>query len=116
MFAWLVELSEFKIQYKPRTTIKAQALADFLVEMVDEHLEAEFPRGTQHVNGASSSKGSGASIILEGDIVVELSVKSEFPISNNQAEYKALITGLLLATNMGASRLTIYSDSQIQMS
>ena len=33
---WSVELSEFDIQYEPRAAIKAQALADFLVEMVDE--------------------------------------------------------------------------------
>ncbi|KAK3001138.1 hypothetical protein RJ639_021971 [Escallonia herrerae] len=29
---WSVELGEFDIQYKPRTIIKAQALADFIVE------------------------------------------------------------------------------------
>lgn len=29
---WLVELSEFDISYQPRITIKAQALADFVVE------------------------------------------------------------------------------------
>ena len=33
---WLVELSEFDIRYEPRAAIKAQTLANFLVEMVDE--------------------------------------------------------------------------------
>ena len=32
LIKWAVELGEFDIAYKPRTTIKAQALADFLVE------------------------------------------------------------------------------------
>ena len=31
----MVELSEHEIEYELRTTIKAQALADFLVEMVE---------------------------------------------------------------------------------
>ncbi|KAL0343681.1 UNVERIFIED_CONTAM: hypothetical protein Sangu_1255500 [Sesamum angustifolium] len=30
---WAVELSEYEISYLPRTTIKAQALADFIFEM-----------------------------------------------------------------------------------
>ena len=29
---WAIELGEFDIKYKPRTAIKAQALADFVVE------------------------------------------------------------------------------------
>ena len=32
MVQWAVELSQFNIDYRPRTTIKAQALADFVVE------------------------------------------------------------------------------------
>ena len=36
MVTWSVELFEFDIRYEFRTAIKAQALVDFLVEMVDE--------------------------------------------------------------------------------
>ena len=32
LLKWAVELSKFDITFKPRTTIKAQALADFIVE------------------------------------------------------------------------------------
>lgn len=39
---WVIELREFNIQYRPRTTIKAQALADFIVEFTTkEHEEVE---------------------------------------------------------------------------
>ena len=50
-------------------------------------------RWTLPVRGASSSKRSGAGVILEkeGEIVVELSIKFDFLVSNNQAEYEALI-------------------------
>ena len=32
MVQWAIELSQFYIEYHPRTAIKAQALADFIVE------------------------------------------------------------------------------------
>lgn len=32
LLKWAVELSEYDIQYKPRTAIKAQVMADFVVE------------------------------------------------------------------------------------
>ena len=32
MIQWAIKLSQFDIEYLPRTAIKAQALADFIVE------------------------------------------------------------------------------------
>ena len=32
MALWAIELSEFNIQYRPRTAIKGQAVADFITE------------------------------------------------------------------------------------
>ena len=45
--------------------------------------------------------------------MVEMSIKFSFPVSNNQAEYEALIADLQLAFDVRVARLTIYSDSQI---
>ena len=66
------------------------------------------------VDGASSTKGCGAGIILEreGDMI-EMSVKFDFSVSNKQAEYEALITRLQLAINVGVTRFTICNDSKI---
>ena len=36
LLKWSIELSEFHIVYKPRMAIKAQALADFVVESTRE--------------------------------------------------------------------------------
>ncbi|KAL0349501.1 UNVERIFIED_CONTAM: hypothetical protein Sradi_4099300 [Sesamum radiatum] len=36
---WTVELSEYNILYLPRTTIKAQALVDFILEMAGIPME-----------------------------------------------------------------------------
>lgn len=47
---------------------------------------------------------------LDGSIIEE-SIVIGFPITNNQAEYEALIEALKLAINMGAKKLDILSDS-----
>ena len=52
----------------------------------------------------------------EGEIILEPSIKLDFPVSINQANYEALIANLRLANNVGAFRLTICNDSQIVMS
>jgi len=41
MVAWSIELSEFGIKYKPKGTIKAQSLANFIVELPPSSLEEE---------------------------------------------------------------------------
>lgn len=41
MVQWVIELNQFDIEYKPRTTIKAQVLVDFIEEFtVPEDEEA----------------------------------------------------------------------------
>jgi len=39
MVQWTVELSQFDIEYRLRTTIKAQALADFIAEFTFPNLD-----------------------------------------------------------------------------
>ena len=58
-----------------------------------------------HVDGASSSKGSEVEVKLEKEreIVVKLSIKFDFPILNNQAEYEAPIARLRLANDVRAT-------------
>ncbi|XP_024178253.1 uncharacterized protein Mb2253c-like [Rosa chinensis] len=68
-----------------------------------------------HVDGSSKNKFSGAGMILtdpEGHIYV-YALKFKFKTSNNTAEYEALITGILLAKELGVKNLKIFSDSQL---
>ncbi|XP_015965196.1 uncharacterized protein LOC107488920 [Arachis duranensis] len=90
-------------------------MADFLVEVAGDPTEETRTQWKLHVDGASNQTSGGAGIILESPagVVYEQSIKFEFPISNNQAEYEALIGGLALATEVGATRLEICSDSQV---
>nr|XP_025617051.1 uncharacterized protein LOC112709377 [Arachis hypogaea] len=115
MMTWSIELSQYDIRYEPRQAIKAQAMADFLVEVAGDLVEDTNTRWKLHVDGASNQTFGGAGIILESPagVVYEQSIKFDFPVLNNQAEYEALIGGLTLAAEVGATRLEICSDSQI---
>ncbi|XP_057763544.1 uncharacterized protein LOC130983889 [Arachis stenosperma] len=115
LYLYLAITSEALAAVLPRQAIKAQAMADFLVEVTGDPGENMGTRWKLHVDGASNQTFGGAGIILESPIgvVYEQSVRFEFTISNNQAEYEALIGGLALAAEVGARRLDICSDSQV---
>ncbi|XP_016199941.1 uncharacterized protein LOC107640950 [Arachis ipaensis] len=115
MMAWAIELSQYDLQYEPRHAIKAQAMADFLVEVTRDHPEKPNIRWKLHVDGASNQTFGGAGIILESPTgaVYEQSIKFDFPVSNNQAEYEALLGGLQLAKEVGATTIEVCNDSQI---
>lgn len=88
---WSLELFEFNIRYESRQVLKAQALANFIAEMAFTELSVNDARKwIIYVDGASSSTGSGAGIILENKegTFIEVSLSLSFPTSNNQAEYR----------------------------
>ena len=64
MLKWSLELSEFDIQYESMKALKTQALADFVAEMTSPGDPDGSRRWTIFVDGASSTTGSGTSIIL----------------------------------------------------
>ncbi|XP_052185282.1 uncharacterized protein LOC127796919 [Diospyros lotus] len=114
---WSIELSEYDIQYHPRQAIKGQALADFIVECTPskEAKEKSITEWLLFVDGAASSQGSGAGIVLippEGESL-EYSLRFAFPSSNNVAEYEALIASLRLARKLEVAQLIAHSDSQL---
>lgn len=70
---------------------------------------------TIFIDGASSSSGSRAGIILKNGerLIIKVSLILSFPTSNNQAEYRAFLVGLRLVEYLGAREVTIYTDSQL---
>ena len=57
MFQWAIKLSQFDIEYHPRTAIKAQALVDFIAEFTlpyEDSLTNETERWTIQTNGSSA--------------------------------------------------------------
>jgi ribonuclease HI len=120
LIQWSIEFSEFDIDYRPRTTIKAQALADFIAEFTTKNNEPkeddeQTSRWTAHIDGLSTKNAGRIGIILEsleGDII-KRAVRLQYTTTNNEAEYEAFLTGLKLAKILGATELDIRSDSQL---
>ncbi|KAL0399982.1 UNVERIFIED_CONTAM: Ribonuclease HI [Sesamum radiatum] len=68
-----------------------------------------------HVDGSSTTQGSGAGIVIttpQGEDL-EFAIKFGFKASNNEVEYEALVIDMRMAHETGARRLLAYSDSQL---
>lgn len=98
-----VELSEYNIWY----VVKGK-----LSSLIQEVLPSEWELS---MDSAYNIKGSIVRIVLEGsgDLVIEQALKFWFTTRNNQAEYEALIVGMILSLEMDATRLKVKVDSHL---
>ncbi|KAI5349647.1 hypothetical protein L3X38_002536 [Prunus dulcis] len=99
LMKWAIELSQYDLLYRPKTAIKAQALADFV---------AEFTPSAEEEKLVSKKKES-----LRAD---KSSAEPDQPRDMWQLrvdEYEALLAGLCLAKELSIKKLAIYSDSQL---
>nr|GEU41622.1 reverse transcriptase domain-containing protein [Tanacetum cinerariifolium] len=112
---------------KPRTSVKGQILADFLIEIPGDVSQAAPAAVTQEepwtlfTDGSSCVDGSGAGLILTNPEGVEFTyaLRFQFTASNNEAEYEALVAGLRIAVRMGVKTyngFTTFSISQVPRS
>ena len=89
-------MGEFDISYESRHQIKAQALANFIQEMIIEEDSASltYPEWKLYIDGTSGSQGSGAGIILicPNKIQIKYAVKLKYNATNNAVKYEALLT------------------------
>ena len=129
LLCWSLELSEFDIIFKPRSAIKAQAIADFIVEFANDSWGKEIPRYPSeitlatkkehvwkiYVDGSSNWHRSDAEVINIDLVKVKIyyAVQFGFKASNNEAEYKAIIAGLRMSKVLGAKRVRIKNDSHL---
>ncbi|GKV43001.1 hypothetical protein SLEP1_g50348 [Rubroshorea leprosula] len=118
LIRWSVELSEYDLKFRPHTTIKGQAVADFLVECISATMEEkapEHPAWVLYVDGAANIEGSGAGAVLVGPdgFKSEHALRFKFQTTNNAAEYEDLIYGLKLAFELKVQSIQVFSDSQL---
>ena len=115
MALWAIELSEFDVQYRPRTAIKGQIVADFIAEYTQpEDKGAERQKlWSIHTDGSSNQHSRGAGIVIltpKGD-KIKCMIRPDFPTTNNEVEYETLVAGLDLAKAAGAENTIIHCDS-----
>ncbi|XP_052205170.1 uncharacterized protein LOC127809995 [Diospyros lotus] len=119
LLKWAIELAQFDLEYRPRTAIKGQALADFIAEFtgpaqVGEEA-SEGPSWELYVDGSLNDQGARAGVMLissEGHRIL-CALRFDFRATNNEAEYEALLAGLRLAKEVRAEAVVILSDSQL---
>ena len=110
-----MELSQFDVDYKPRTVIKVQALVNFVAEftMADQDQESDY--WTVYIDGPLALGMGGVGVVLlspEKDIL-KYRVQLQFPAMNNEAEYEAILIGLRIAKALGVRNLKLNSNSKL---
>src|SRR3954467_8194319 len=115
---WAIEIANHGIQYEPRTTIKSQALADFLVDWAETQYAPPAPGmdcWRMHFDGSKMKSGLGAGVVLtspRGD-QLHYVLQIHFAASNNDAEYEALVHGIKLAKEIGIRNIECFGDSDL---
>ena len=113
---WGTILGAFDIKYMPCTSIKGQVLADLVAEFAEcpEEMEGENQKLEErsigvisvqcpmpwelYVDGATNQRGSGVGLVLMSPekITIEKSLRLSFSATNNEAEYEALLMGMMM--------------------
>ncbi|CAH9133666.1 unnamed protein product [Cuscuta epithymum] len=121
MIKWAIFLSQYQIEIKPRPSIKGKALADFVTECTARETAitttgAEPDEAwTLYTDGSSATKACGGGVFLispEG-FRAYYAIRFNFKVSNNEAEYEALLSGLRLAAGLKARHIRIKCDSKL---
>ena len=117
----------------PRTFIKGQVLADLVAEFAKYPEEMNMEKQGMdkksvgiisvqcstpwevYVDGAANQQGSGVGLVLVSPekITIEISLKLGFSAMNNEAEYEALLMGIMMVQKMGGKTMKVYSNSKL---
>ena len=128
----MIELTEFEVKFQFRPSIKAQILTDFIIEctilkdpkLLELTQEEDTPveqcssgepddLWVVNVDGSSNSAGSEAGLLLLGPegFIAEYVMRFDFSVTNNEANYEALLVRLRISKKLGVRKLRIYTDS-----
>jgi ribonuclease HI len=113
---WILALSEFELKFESAKAIKGQIIADFITEHRDPSIDLlEITHWAFFFDGSSCGKGGGVGILLispRGEMF-EFANPIQPTVTNNQAEYEALLRGLRYLKEVGAVSVEVYGDSEL---
>jgi hypothetical protein len=118
---WGIELASIDIDYKPRTTIKSQALAEFMEDWKEAQETTPVPEPehwVMHFDGSKLLHGLGAGVTLKSPKGDELSyvLQIHFPTTNNIMEYEALLHGLCVAKEISVQHICVVETLTLSLS
>ena len=117
---WSVELMGETLTYAACKAIKSQVLADFVAEWTDTQLpppQIQAECWTMYFDGSVMKTGTGAGLLFISPLGDHMRyvIRLHFPVSNNMAEYEALLSGIAspssLASNASTYAVTLNSSS-----
>ncbi|XP_071742632.1 uncharacterized protein [Rutidosis leptorrhynchoides] len=119
-----VELGEHEINFSSRSAVKGQILVDYLAELPADveasakHQDTPAPILTSwelYTDDACSAVGAGAGVILTGPDGEEhtYALRFNFDVTNNEAEYEALLAGMWIAHKLNVKVMHAYVDSKL---
>ena len=111
---WILALSEFDLRYESAKAVKGQVIADFVTQHHKPSIGYVEPvPWTLFFDGSSCKQGGGIGIviILPQGASFEFAFLTEPMITNNQAEYEAILKGLQLLHEVKAEAIEVFGDS-----
>ena len=122
----------FDIKYMPRTSVKGQILADLVAKFTETLLEEREEQNVEgksvgaisvqeplswkvYVDGTANHKGSGVGLVLISPerIMIDKSLRLGLLATNNEAEYEALLVGMILVQKIGGRAVEVFFDSRL---
>jgi ribonuclease HI len=112
----ILALSKFELKFESAKAIKGQIIANFITEHRDPWIDLlEITPWALFFDGSSCGKSGGVGILLispRGEMF-EFAIPIQPTVTNNQAEYEALLRGLQYLKEAGAVSVEVYGDSEL---
>jgi ribonuclease HI len=113
---WILALSEFELRFESAKAVKGQIIADFITEHHGSSINLpEITPWALFFDGSSCEKGGGVGILLispKGEMF-EFAIHIQPTVTNNQAEYEALLRGIQYLREAKAISVEIFGDSEL---